>query len=104
MSGPQVQLFASCLTVFLHWTRPRARPRQRQRPMQLGSMIMFRSVHTEPRLRPMQISFGSVHILSVSVAVSVSGSVNEPLRSTFYITVKGAFQYWGVVEKKFLFK
>ena len=81
-----------CFTVFLQWTRPRARPIQRQRPIQLGSMLMFGSVHTEPRLRPMQISFGSVHILSVSVAVSVSvsGSVSEPLCSTC-ITVKGAF-------------
>ena len=35
---------------------------------------------TEPRLRPMQISVGSVDILSVSVSVSVSvsGDVNEP--------------------------
>ena len=59
--------------VCLHW------PRQRPRPMELGSMIMFGSVYTEPRSRPMQISIGSVYILLVSVSVSVlvSGSVNE---------------------------
>ena len=32
--------------------------------MDFGSMIMFGSVCTEPRPRPMQISIGSVHILS----------------------------------------
>ena len=65
----------------LHWLRPISRPRQRLRPMELGSMIMLESINTEPRPRPMQISIGSVHILSVSVSVSVSvsGSVNEPL-------------------------
>ena len=47
--------------------------------MEVGSMIMFGSVYTEPRSRPMQISIGSVYILLVSVSVSVlvSGSVNE---------------------------
>ena len=33
---------------------------------------MFGTIYTEPRQRPMQISVGSVHILSVSVSVSVS--------------------------------
>ena len=45
--------------------------------MELVSMIMFGSVYTEPRTRPMQIS---VHILSVSV--SVLGGVNEPKESS----------------------
>ena len=43
--------------------------------MELGSVIMFKSVYAELRLRLMQIPIGSVHILSISV--SVSGSVNE---------------------------
>ena len=42
--------------------------------LELGLMIIFGSVYTEP----LQISIGSVNILSVSVLVSVSGSVNEP--------------------------
>ena len=42
--------------------------------MELGLMI---SGYSGPRLRPIQIFIGPVHILSVSV--SVSGSVNEPL-------------------------
>ena len=51
--------------------------------MELGFMIMFRSICTKSRPRPMQISIGSVQMLSVSasVSVSVSGSVNEPLVS-----------------------
>ena len=57
------------LMVCLHW------PRLRPWPMELGSVIMFKSVYAEPRLRLMQIPIGSVHILSISV--SVSGSVNE---------------------------
>ena len=44
--------------------------------MELGSLIMFGSVHTEPRPKSMQISIGSVHILSVS------GSMNEALIQT----------------------
>ena len=44
-------------------------------PMELGSMIMFRSVYAEPRLRLIEIPIGSVHIVSISD--SVSGSVNE---------------------------
>ena len=59
--------------VCLRWPRPRPRLRQKSRPMEVGSMIMFGSVYTEPGPRPMQISIGSVHILSLS------GIVNEPL-------------------------
>ena len=56
------------IRVHLHLQRPRSRPR----PMESGSMIMFRSVYTESRLKSMQIFIGSVRILLVSVSVSVS--------------------------------
>ena len=49
--------------------------------MKLGPMIILGTVYTEPRLRPIQISIGSVYILLVWV--SVSGSVNEPLYPVF---------------------
>ena len=52
--------------VFLHCPRPtpkpRPRPRQRLRTMELGSMIIFESVYTDPIPIPMQISIGSGHI------------------------------------------
>ena len=59
------------------------------------SMIMFGSVHMEPRPRLMQISIGSVHILSVSVSVSVSGSVNELLK----INHSGITNIHSIVQK-----
>ena len=69
------------LKVWLHWPKPRPKPRQRPRPMALGSMMMLGRGYTEQNQRLMQIYIGSVHILSVSVLVSVpvSDSVNEPL-------------------------
>ena len=56
--------------VCLQWPGLTPRPRQRPRPMELGSMIR---VYTEVRPKTMQIFIGSVHIFSVSV----SGNVNE---------------------------
>ena len=47
-------------------------------PMELALMLMFESGYSAPRLRLMQFCIGFVHILSVSVSVLVSGSVNEP--------------------------
>ena len=64
------------LIVCSYWPRPWLR--QKRRPMELGSIIMFEGVYTEFRSRLMQISSGSVHILLVSVSVSVWASVNEP--------------------------
>ena len=61
--------------VCLHWLRPS--PRLIPIPMELGLMINFGSGYSGPKPKLMQISIGSVHILSVSV--SVSDSVNEPL-------------------------
>ena len=61
----------------VHWPRLRPRPKLIPVPMELGLVIMLRSGYSEPRDRLMQISTGSAHILSVSV--SVSGSVKEPL-------------------------
>ena len=58
--------------VCLHWTTPR--PRLIPLPLEWSLMIMLGSVYTELQ----QISIGSVNILSVSVLVSVSGSVNKP--------------------------
>ena len=51
--------------------------------MELGLTIVLGSGYTEPKLRLMQISIGSVHIWSVSVSVqlSISGSANEPYAS-----------------------
>ena len=57
------------LMVCLYCPTPRPRPRQRPRLMQLGSMIMVGGVYSKSRLRLMQISVGSVRILSVSVSV-----------------------------------
>ena len=37
-------------------------------------------VHTAQSQRPMQISIGFVHILMVSVSVSLLDSVNEPIK------------------------
>ena len=45
--------------------------------MKLDLMILFGNAYTEPGLRPVQISIGSVHILSVSVSVSVSNKKNH---------------------------
>ena len=42
-------------------------------------MIMLGSGYIGPRPRPMQIAIGSVHILLVSISLSVSGSIYEPL-------------------------
>ena len=61
--------------VCLHWSRPW--PRLIPKPTVLGLMIKLGSGYSGPRPRLMQISIGSVCILSV--LVSVSGSVNEPL-------------------------
>ena len=62
------------LMVCFHCSRPISRPRLIPIPMELGLMIVLGSSYRGPRLRPMQISIGSEHILSVSV----SGSANEP--------------------------
>ena len=64
--------------VCLHWEKPRPRSRPILKLMELGLMIMLGGGYRGPRL--MQISVGSVHILSVSVSlkVLVSGSANEP--------------------------
>ena len=53
--------------------------------MELCSMIIFGSGYTEPRQRPMQISIGYVYIVfvSISIVVSVLGSVNEPCHLWF---------------------
>ena len=72
------------------------RPGPRERPIELGFMIMFGSVYTESRLRLMQISIGSVHIQSVSV--SVSGSVNNRYNLSYVHTHcsldVGSFNVW----------
>ena len=47
-------------------------PRPRPRPIELGFMIMFGNVCTEPGPRLMQFSIGSVHMIAVSVSVSVN--------------------------------
>ena len=63
------------LMMSLHWPRPKSRPR-----LILDFNDNARKCYSGPRPRPEQISIGSAHILSVSVSVwvSVSGSVNEP--------------------------
>ena len=50
--------------VCLHLPRPR--------PIELGFMIMFGNVYTEPGPRLMQFSIDSVHMIAVSVSVSVN--------------------------------
>ena len=72
----QSYLTISDYYVCFHWSTPRPRPRLIPTPMELGFIIMLGSGYT----KPMQIFIGSVHILSVSV--SISGSVNEPLQMT----------------------
>ena len=76
-----VMVYSHWLMGCLHWPRPRPRPK----PMELGFMIMFGSGYTEPRPRLMQISIGSVHILSVSA--SVSDGVNNPQDQTEKFTI-----------------
>ena len=58
--------------------RPRPRTRLIPVPMKLGLVIMLGSGYSGPILRPMQISIGSVRILSIQVSVSMSGSINDP--------------------------
>ena len=52
------------IMVCLHCPIPRLRPRQR--PMELGSMIMFGSVSTEPKLRPI-----CTHFIGISLSIGI---------------------------------
>ena len=79
--------------VYLHWKRPRPK---KMACIEMEVFIFVHYLYTTTQVHYLsktdrcKFPLGSVHILSVSVSVSVLDSVNEPLHRTFYMTYLNA--------------
>ena len=72
------EILRSLLCILRHhlwciYVWPRPRPIQRPRVMELDSIVMLRSVYTEPRLKSMQISIGLCRrFIGISISLGIS--------------------------------